>query len=519
MEVGTTPLRWEHMVRPDEHERRLRKTVITFIEYQPAALPNKTEIDSPPALEKVLTSLSHEPHKEPPLRLFIVEDLSQQVIELLGSRFDIDPMFFREQIEEKVWYNVRDPWAQPPSLMSNMKHRQWFRLRNMRLRYFKNDAAFQDARVEAETWNVSRRPDNDLNHWNFQDQEGSIVSIMRTRTTMWIGKDAQCGNGTVGIVLLDPTTSQGEPLWYDRTNWLPTPKMHAPPIPTVQQSESWYKDIVNMTAAFPWFAVSAGHEINPQVLAKPTLYTICAEWLVVCDYVRARLAQIEWELELPRLFRSKGDAIDTSLKRLHTWRRQIPVMREMVTETLNHSLPAAARLTSKTPLPSLAPNSPLSALDTRSLLIDTAVINFDDSSGYEDIIPDFRRVLATVNELQERVDRLTSIVMSEISIEDSRRGLTESHNMARLTWLATIFIPFSFVASIYSMNEDIVALRATYGWYFATAVPLTLMVMVFGWVAGGGSVTPWRKADGKPLEKGMIGGRDVNPRRDSMRRK
>jgi hypothetical protein len=42
--------------------------------------------------------------------------------------------------------------------------------------------------------------------------------------------------------------------------------------------------------------------------------------------------------------------------------------------------------------------------------------------------------------------------------------------------------------------------------------------MVCGWVAGGGSVTPWRKADGKPLEKGMIGGRDVNPRRDSMRR-
>jgi hypothetical protein len=91
--------------------------------------------------------------------------------------------------------------------------------------------------------------------------------------------------------------------------------------PSVKQSVSWFEDICQMTTAFPWFELTEGHELNAQVLAKPTIYTICAEWLIVCDYVKARLSQIEWELEMPRLFRSKGDAIDTSLKRLHTWRR------------------------------------------------------------------------------------------------------------------------------------------------------------------------------------------------------
>ena len=85
-------------------------------------------------------------------------------------------------------------------------------MRNMRLRYFKTEKEFEDSRLEANAWNVLRRPDNDENHWHYQDRDGAVVSIMRTRTTMWIGKDKQCGNGTVGIVLLDPTVRQGQPL-------------------------------------------------------------------------------------------------------------------------------------------------------------------------------------------------------------------------------------------------------------------------------------------------------------------
>ncbi|KAF2854724.1 hypothetical protein T440DRAFT_464872 [Plenodomus tracheiphilus IPT5] len=502
MQVGTTPLRWGELKRhPDQRKERVHRTKVNYIEYQPATAPTTTPIRTSMALKETLHALSHDKSKAPPLRLFIVEDLSQQVIELLGSRFDIDPLFFREQIDDYVWHNTRDPWAVPPSLMSNMKHRPWFRMRNVRLRYHSTEAEYQASRLEANTWNVLRRPDNDENHWHYQDRDGAVVSIVRTRTTMWIGKDKKCGNGTVGIVLLDPTVKQGQPLWYDRTMWLPTPKMGAQTIPHIKSSISWFEDICQMTKVFPWFELSEGHPINAQVLAKPTLYTICAEWLVVCDYVKARLSQIEWELELPRLFRSKGDAIDTSLKRLHTWRRQIPVFREMVTETVAHALPAAARLTTPTSQSSTAPNSPLSV---RSMFAEGLVINYDNADGFEDIIPDFQRVLTIINELQERVDRLTGIVTSEISIEDSRRGLEENHNMARLTWLATVFIPMTFISGLYSMNESVAALKDTYGWYFLTAVPFTLIVMAVGWVAGGGSVTPWKTTSSK--EKGMIGG-------------
>jgi Mg2+ and Co2+ transporter CorA len=303
--------------------------------------------------------------------------------------------------------------------------------------------------------------------------------------------------------LLDPTTSQGQPLWYDRTNWLPTPKMHDPtPSSSPRLSESWYKDIISMTKTFPWFENGKPYEVNPQVLAKPALYTICAEWLVMCDYVKTRLSQIERELEMPRLFRSKGDAIEASLKRLHTWQ---------------YALPAAARLAAASSPPAsrtTAPNSPMSAFSNRSLVIDTDIgINFEDFTGYEDIAPDFLRISKAIDVLQERVDRLTDIVTSEINIADSRRGLVENHNMARLTWLATVFIPLSFISSMYSMNEDITSLKTTYGWYWLTAVPFTLTVMLVGWMVGTESWMPWKDV----YHRGIFGGKEV--KRKEERRK
>lgn len=39
-------------------------------------------------------------------RLFVVEDLSRNVIEALGSHFKIDPSFFREHIVDYAWYNT-----------------------------------------------------------------------------------------------------------------------------------------------------------------------------------------------------------------------------------------------------------------------------------------------------------------------------------------------------------------------------------------------------------------------------
>lgn len=486
MQVSTTPLRWNEIRNnPKERERRVDKTTVTLIEYPSEGKPNVDFIDSPTRLKQVVDTL-HNPSNQTPLKLFIVEDLSRPVIELLGARFDVDPFFFRDQIDDYIWHNTRDPWAVPPSLSSNLRRRKWFRLRNVRFRYHDSDEDFDASRLDAYLWNVLRRPDNDGNHWSYGDKDGAVVSMLRTRSAIWIGEDSRCGNSTVGIVLLDPTVHHGQPLWYDRTNWLPVPGMSDQKTPDVKVSESWYADIVQMTRSYPWFNSAEKPDIDTQVIAMPTLYAVCAEWLVVCDYVKTRLSQVERELELPEVFRSRGDVIDESRKRLHNWRGVLHVFIEMVSEALLFELPTAERLTTPQANAGVIQYSP----------------TVGPSDAFEDISSDFKRVLEMLHGLQQRVDRLTGVVTSEISIEESRRALREAHNMARLTWLASIFIPMTFVTGLFSMTESVAGLSQTFWIYFAIAVPFTGLVIRLG-------MFRWRKvADWfVSTERGLIDGK------------
>lgn len=457
MQVGTDPWRWVHLeADQEERKKRHQRTKVTFIEYQPDVAPVDETIGKPERLREVLNRLKHEGTKASPLRLFVVEDLSQQVIELLGSHFDIDPLFFREQIGDNVWQNTRDPWAMPQNLLSTTKQRSWFRLRNLRLQYHTSKKSYETAVQQASTWNVKRRPDDDNNHWNYKDAEGSIVSLLRTRTTIWIGEDTKYGKGTVGVIVLDPSLGVGNPLWYGRTNWLPT-SVESTKRQKIDLSKSWYEDILQMTLAYPWFEVVSGHKVEPQCLTCPTLFTVCAEWLVVCDYINTRLSQVEWELELPEVFRSKGDIIESSLKRLVTWRRWVPVLREMVEETLEQGIPAAARLTR------LASN------------------HDREADVFKDLREDFKRVRRLLNELQGRVDRISDYINSELSIENANQSLEENHSLARLSWLATIFVPATFITGLFSMTEDLASLQTTYKRYFTVALPVTALIMLFVW--------------------------------------
>ncbi|KAF2122743.1 hypothetical protein BDV96DRAFT_5507 [Lophiotrema nucula] len=471
MEVGTTPLRWKDLkTRHKERDERAERTKVTYVQVRAGQSPTALLLQDAEGLQEVAQKLSRSRSEEPSTHLLVVEDLSRDVIEILGSLFDIDPFFFREQIDDYSWYNTRDPWANPPSLMAAMKHRDWFRIRNVRLHFFESEAVFEDARQESNTFNILRRPDNDQNHWQYLDKAGSIVSLTRTKTSIWVGKTGVTGNATLGIVLVDPSISVGHPLWHGYTNWLPTPSLLSPDNTSVPPSASFYDATLKWISTYPWF-VETGESAsaNNGIFAKPALYIVAAEWLIVCEYIKTRLGQIEWELEKPDRFRSRGDAIDASLHRLHTWRRVLPVYREMVAETLEQALPAAARLASDFPR------------RQRSSM---------PSFAFEDITQDFQRVQNALNELQARVDRLTSVVTAEISMEDSRRGLQENHNLARLTWMATTFIPLTFVSGLFSMQNNVADLKHTFGWYFLAAVPLTVIVLV---VAGRVGRT-WKKS-------------------------
>jgi len=97
------------------------------------------------------------------MRLFVVEDLSREVIEQLGYHFDIEPDFFRAHIYENAWYNVRDPFYNPPTLSMDMQERNWFQLRFVRVRYFDSRSSFDAGQTSTAQFNIVRKLYDDEN--------------------------------------------------------------------------------------------------------------------------------------------------------------------------------------------------------------------------------------------------------------------------------------------------------------------------------------------------------------------
>jgi hypothetical protein len=195
MEVSTTPLRWKFL-RGNEAERseRLHRTNVAILDFPSSERPIRRNVTTDGELKKCLNDKSI----KTPVRLIVV-DLSRQVVEILGSKFDIDPAFFREHINHYSWYNIRDRWMIPPNLKSVIGQQKWTRVRFVRLiRYFKTKESFQRAREESNRFNVLRRLDDDQNQWTFMDGE-AVVALTRTRALLWVGTNHDQGQETIGM--------------------------------------------------------------------------------------------------------------------------------------------------------------------------------------------------------------------------------------------------------------------------------------------------------------------------------
>ena len=80
------------------------------------------------------------------------------------------------------------------------------------------------------------------------------------------------------------------------------------------------------------------------------------------------------------------------------------------------------------------------------------------------------------------------VVTSFIQLIESRRALLETANVTRLTVLAIIFVPLSYVATVFSMSEKYGPGGPNFWVYFAVAVPITLLVLLLAGASGNKSL-------------------------------
>ena len=106
-------------------------------------------------------------------------------------------------------------------------------------------------------------------------------------------------------------------------------------------------------------------------------------------------------------------------------------------------------------------------------------ITKDDDTEYSALLmEDYEHIALGIDTYSRRLEAQVSIATSLIQAIDSRRSLTETRNISRLTYLALSFIPLTFVSSFFSMNDNIAPGGKIFGLYFAVSIPLCLLVFM-----------------------------------------
>jgi Mg2+ and Co2+ transporter CorA len=227
------------------------------------------------------------------------------------------------------------------------------------------------------------------------------------------------------------------------------------PTPLAQARSSIFEEVIRSTMSMSISDIKK-LPVEPENLSLAILGIVGAEWLTVIKYLTTRLTQIEWELKNPNI-RTPNYDIEISLKHLHPWRHNLPVYHTMVNEVL------------------------------QTVLQDT-ILTHTPGTHLSKLRFDFQVILDEIERLEKQFESVNNVLTALISIDDNKRALMqlmENRDLSRLTYLAVIFVPMSFVSSLFSMTPDLSSLRQTIWVYFAVSVPLTLLALsiaIAGWI-------------------------------------
>ncbi|KAA6414305.1 MAG: hypothetical protein FRX48_02668 [Lasallia pustulata] len=474
IDCSTVAIKSKVLVAEDKKERLQRHhvAVLDFGNERGVKCRKFKSPDSPQKLSEFLDSGSW-PDERNLARLIVVEDLSSVVVEMLGSRYDINPQFFRGQLGDYTWFNTRDPWVETPALDSHLKSQSFLRFRYVQPRYLVDGESIKRARRQAGSFNVLRRIDFDTSNKVWADAEGSDVGLVRCSTSVWVRPNVSPDHGWLGVLLLDPTITEGFPLWGGYGN------LHVPPgmnqYTHLAGKPSWNSTIDD----FIYWVMSMNPDQlqtldqDPEYITSAVYDFMACQWLLLFDYITTRLSQIEWEIESEPFRTLEG--LDGTLQKFHPWRRRIPLYNNFI-------------------------RSMLDLLEDRFLSPESTRAHWSKTTE------NVRHLLGRLEEVQNRADHVISVLTAVILIQESKKALTQTRDVSRITYLAFLFVPMSFVATFLSMNNNFPSGNNMVYWiYFVIALPLsgTALLLAYYWTR---VEDLWKRTFGSPQDPRQVVG-------------
>ncbi|KAK3390128.1 hypothetical protein B0H63DRAFT_519363 [Podospora didyma] len=116
-----------------------------------------------------------------------------------------------------------------------------------------------------------------------------------------------------------------------------------------------------------------------------------------------------------------------------------------------------------------------------------------DKQPWNLTLKDIKHVLSQLEHYNRSVEHMVTVATSMVQLLDSRRWMLEATNVSRLTFIALVFVPLSWVASMFSMSENYSPGHENFWVYLATALPVLLLVLFL-------SAVQWDQVAGKLKE-------------------
>lgn len=199
-----------------------------------------------------------------------------------------------------------------------------------------------------------------------------------------------------------------------------------------------------------WTASASSTIFDPQnptlqALAYYPLKIVAAEWVNYIAVMALSLKANELSMNPSDNLSDELVNLNFSLRNLQTWRRRVL--------STQGKLRQAVRFIN------------------RRHTVDGA------SEDWDALREDYNFIIAEIDTYGQRLEAIIPLVTSAVQLVESRRSLIETTNVTRLTVLALVFIPLSYVASIFSMSEQFGPSGSKFWVYFTVAVPLSAIVV------------------------------------------
>jgi Mg2+ and Co2+ transporter CorA len=101
----------------------------------------------------------------------------------------------------------------------------------------------------------------------------------------------------------------------------------------------------------------------------------------------------------------------------------------------------------------------------------------DDEKAFEMLLKDINDLSLQTKDLVNALENTMTVVTSMIQLLDARRSISEATDIKRVTYIALVFVPLSWVAGLFSMTDEYSPGGSRFWMYFVVSLPLVALVL------------------------------------------